>query len=179
MYSATPSHRAQYRKGSALIACTLLVLATAATADVEIPGGAQLVMAGGTAQLACTDLLVHGTVTEGTGAATTLVRNMLVSSGATMDVSGASIELSQQYSALGTVIANNGGSISRVDRPECPAVGPLGDVIQVGPTSVVAVPTLHTAALGLLTLLLGGLGALRARRHTRHSKVSSDLTEFS
>lgn len=180
MYSAIPGHRCGPRMVSTLITCSLLMLATTARADVEIPLGAQFVLAGGTADLACTDLLIQGTATQGAGGTTTLARNVVVSSGATLDASGASVELAQQYSALGTVIVTNGGSISRVDRPGCPALGPLGDVVRAGPAnSAVPVPTLQTAALGLLTLLLGGIGALRARRSTRHSKVSSDHTEFS
>ena len=139
---------------------------TVVRADVNIPAGAQVHLAGGSAQLACTDLLIQGAAVQGAGANTTGVRNLTLAAGGSLDMAGSSIQLAQQYTNNGTV-NGVGGSLTRVDSASCPAIGKLGAIsISEAPPAetVAAVPTLGSVSFGLLMLGVGLIGGLRAAR---------------
>ena len=142
----------------------LLLIAGSVQSQVLIPSGAQINLAGGSAQLACTDLLIHGAAVQGAGANTTGVRNLTVGSGGSLDMAGSSIQLAQQYNNNGTVSAA-GGSLVRAGTPSCPAVGQLGAIapnaIPVA-GSAVPVPTIGSISLTLLVFSIGLIGGLRA-----------------
>ncbi|QIL79175.1 hypothetical protein G7047_04040 [Diaphorobacter sp. HDW4A] len=142
------------------------VVGTSVQADVNVPSGSQINLAGGTMQLGCTDFLIQGAAVQGSGASTTGVRNLSVLAGGSLDMAGSAIQLAQQYTNNGSVSAA-GGSLTRVDSVTCPAVGQLGaiPINGVGPVATVAaVPTLGSFAFGLLMLSLGLIGGLRAAR---------------
>ena len=145
----------------------LLAIGTVAQADIVIPAGASYQKAGSALNLGCTDLQVSGTLVQGAGGSIVNVRNVQINVGGLLDISGASVQLAQNYSNQGSVVAT-GGSVTRVDSVACPAAGPLGAVDPSGKATAavaaVPVPSLQPLALLLLSLLLAALGAWRVRR---------------
>ena len=75
-----PWHRGNWRPAGYLAALALLAAGQNASADLVVPAGATYALAGGTTDLACTDIVVGGTLDLGGG---TIVnaRNVTLSAG--------------------------------------------------------------------------------------------------
>ncbi len=131
-----------------------LVLAASAQAQWVIPEGSGWDMGGGSTDLACTDLIVEGALTVGSGGSITGARNVVIASSGSLDLAGGTIQLSQQWTAQGLFSAG-GGQVVRVDGgAACPAAGPLGP-LDFSPKPV---PATSPSMLAVLALLLAGLG---------------------
>lgn len=151
--------RGWWRQGMPLAA---LIVATSAQAQWVIPAGSAWDMGGGATDLACTDLVVEGALTVGSGGSVTGVRNVLIASGGSLSLAGGTVQLSQQWTNQG-VFTPGGGQVVRVDGGvACPAAGPIGP-IGLSPASV---PATSPGMLAALTLLLAGLGW----RHTTNRR---------
>jgi hypothetical protein len=149
--------RSAWRYGVPLAA---LVVAASAQAQWVIPEGSEWDMAGGFSDLACTDLIVEGALTVGSGGSITGVRNVVIASRGSLDLAGGTIQLSQQWTAQGLFTAG-GGQVVRVDGgAACPASGPLGP-LDFSPKPV---PATSPGMLAALALLLAGLGWRLNRR---------------
>ncbi|MDR2333986.1 MAG: hypothetical protein LBE61_10920 [Burkholderiaceae bacterium] len=143
----------------------VLLCSASVQADIAVPAGATYQLAGGSVDLACTDLQVSGTAVEGTGGSIAGARNVLITPGGQLDISGGSLQLAQDYANQGTV-NSAGGSITRVASVSCPAKGILGVVDpagQVQPNGATPVPAVQGVALLVLSLLIVCLGGLRFR----------------
>ncbi len=167
LFTFVRSPATAFRLSGALLAASCL--GGLAHADINVPTGSSVHLHGASTQLGCSDVQANGTLTLGAGGAVTGARNVQIGSGGTLDVSGASLTLAQQFTNNGAVLAQ-GGSVTRVDSAGCVAVGQLGPVAVDGggstkpPSNTAPVPTLEGGALMALTALLGGLGSRLARR---------------
>ena len=144
----------------------LLLMAGVARADIFVPAGASYQLAGGTTNLACTDLQIAGSAASGTGGSVVGAKDVTINAGGQLDISSGSVELAQAYKNQGTVTAT-GGSITRVGSASCPAKGALGAVDPAGSIatgSVAPVPSLQGGVLMALSLVLACLGGMRLRR---------------
>lgn len=83
--------------------CALLS-GTLVRADVTIPAGGVINLAGGALDLACTDLIVSGTLVTGL-APITNVRNVLIQSGGVLDAGASTINVGGDWSNNGSFIA--------------------------------------------------------------------------
>ena len=140
---------------------------SAAHAQLVVPAGGSVRLGGASYALGCTDLRVAGNVVLGSDAELSGVRDAVIDRGGALDISGASVQLAQQFTNNGTV-TEQGGTVTRVDSADCPAVGKLGAVAVAGtdvvPVTAAAVPTVHGLALWALVLLVGVVGSAFARR---------------
>lgn len=122
----------------------------------------------GTTALGCIDLQVAGNVVLASGGNITGVRNLVVTSTGRIDLNGASIQLSQQFTNDGQI--NDPGQITRVDGgATCPLQGVAGPVNPHGPTAAPTpefIPASNGMALGLLAIVLALFG-IRAKRLNR------------
>ena len=141
--------RRGWRHGVALAA---LLVAASAQAQWVIPAGAGVDMVGGSTDLACTDLIVEGPLRVGPGGTILGVRNVVIAATGSLDLAGGTIQLSQQWTALGLFTAG-GGRVIRIDGgAACPAAGPLGP-LDFSPKPV---PVTSPGMLAALALLLAG-----------------------
>lgn len=141
-----------------------LLVAASAQAQWVIPAGSGWDMGGGSSDLGCTDLIVEGALTVGSGGSITGVRNVVIAASGSLDLAGGTIQLSQQWTAQGLFTAG-GGQVVRVDGgAACPAAGPLGP-LDFSPKPV---PATSPGMLAVLALLLAGLGW---RFHTSHRRL--------
>ena len=156
----------------ALLTVTLMFgAALPAQAQWDIPAGASVDMAGGSADLACTDLLVGGMLVVGAGGSVTGVRDVRIAPGGSLVLDGGTLQLSQQWVNQGSFSAG-GGQVTRAAGPDCPAVGPLGPFNPLAPATPVAVPTTSPAGLAVLACLLAALG-WRSRRRAGVAPIPS------
>ncbi len=133
----------------------LAILVLPAGADVVVPANGSLATLGGALALACTDLVVQGTVELEAGSITQ-VRDVVVMPGGVLVGGTGSLTLSRnfvvqpggQFLAQGATVAYD---------TEC---GP-------GRTTAVPVPAPHGALLAWLAAALALLGAAQARRAQR------------
>lgn len=149
-----------------LLPTTALLVSGIAFSEIRIPPGATVQLAGGSVDLLCSDLQVSGSLALGTGGSAIGARNVQIDMGAQLDLSGSTLQLAQDFHNAGTVLATS-GSITRVDSTACPSKGALGLVEPNGPTqpaSTVAVPSLQTSSVVLLTLLLAAAAGIRQLR---------------
>ena len=154
------------RMSSMLVTVFIGVWSIPAHADIAVPAGASYQLAGGTTNLACTDFQISGAVTQGSGGATIGARNVQISAGGQMDISGGSLQLAQNYTNQGTVLST-GGAITRVNSANCPAQGLLGTVAPGGQAPLrdaKPVPTLTSIELLALSLMIACMAGLRFRR---------------
>jgi hypothetical protein len=106
------------RTGLALL--TLLSTQTA-LADLVVPASSSYTFNGGTADLACTDLLVAGSVVVD-GGVLSGVRNVSIAAGGSVTVTSGSISLSGDWANAGT-FATGTGTVSFVDLAGCATAG--------------------------------------------------------
>ena len=157
--------RAPHARRLAWGAACLLAAALPAHAQFVVPAGSTIDLGGGSADLACTDLLVDGTLVLGAGGSLTGVRDVRIGAGGSLQLAGGSLQLAQQWVNQGAFSAG-GGQVVRAAGPACPAVGPLGPFDPLAPANAVPVPASSPATLGLLAALLAAFGGWRARRRT-------------
>ncbi|THU00267.1 hypothetical protein E9531_10900 [Lampropedia puyangensis] len=134
-----------------------------AWAFISSPPGSYFELNGGYIDLAGTDLVVEGVLILSNGAHITGIRNLVIANGGELDITGATITLSQDYSNQGEVTNQGGGSVTRVDGgPSNPAKGPLGTIDPfAGNTphtqTATPVPGLNGTLLIVLSLLMAWL----------------------
>ena len=161
-----PMRRAPGARRLAWITACLLGAALPAQAQFVVPAGTSIDLGGGSVDLACTDLLVDGTLVLGAGGSLTGVRDVRIGAGGSLQLAGGSLQLAQQWVSQGAFSAG-GGQVVRAAGPACPALGPLGPFDPLAPANTVPVPASSPAALGLLAALLAAFGGWRARRSAR------------
>jgi hypothetical protein len=98
----------------------LLAVAPAAYADLIVPVGGSINLSGGVTDLACTDVIVGGTLDLGGGRLDN-VRNLTIQAGGSVSLGSAgSITLAGDWSNAGTLSAGT-GTVFFVDAPACAA----------------------------------------------------------
>lgn len=151
-----------------LLASCLVCSPFAAQAQFVVPEGAVYDLGSGTTTLGCIDLQVAGNVVLASGGSITGVRHLVVTSTGRIDLNGATIQLSQQFTNDGQV--NDPGQIVRVDGgAACPLAGDAGPVNFHGPTAApppTLIPASNGMTLGLLAMVLALFG-IKAR-HLNH-----------
>lgn len=148
-----------------VLVCTVLALSASVgvSAQTVYAAGSSVHLGGATYDFGCTDLRIDGALTVGAGGQLTGVKNLVLGPAGTLDLSGASVSLAEQFSNQGKLVAS-AGSITRVDRGACPASGPLG-LIELNPQpSITPVPSLDAISLGFLTVVLAFIGGFVTRR---------------
>lgn len=94
-----------------------LALSTPAFADLVIPAGGNVAIAGGTLDLGCGDIVVAGALQIGGGLARN-VRNVTIQPGGTLDGGSGTITLSGNWSNTGSFVAGT-STVSFVDAAGC------------------------------------------------------------
>lgn len=100
-----------------LVVLGVLGLTGAARADLVVPASGSVALGGGTLDLACTDVIVAGTLDLGGGSLSN-VRSVVIQAGGVVSVGGGSISLSGDWSNAGTLNAGT-GTVSFVDAVGC------------------------------------------------------------
>lgn len=162
----SPLYKHLRRVGSqrALLVATMgLALSLGAGAQTVQATGSVTQLGGGVHDFGCTDVLINGTLVLGAGASVTGVKSLTISPTGSLDLSGATMSLAEQYSNLGAV-SGTAGTLSRVSSNACPASGPLGRIALNPQQSITPVPTLDLLGLGLLSAALALCGGLVTRR---------------
>ncbi|WP_324572430.1 hypothetical protein [Ottowia sp.] len=115
----------------AMIGSLMALLCANAHADLVIPPGASQSLGGGSQNLACTDLIVGGTL-DLAGGTLAGVRNVTVQAGGTLILGSGAITLVGNWGNAGTVNAGT-GSVSFVDDVACAV--PVTTAVVSGNTS--------------------------------------------
>lgn len=95
------------RRRSALLALAGLLLCSAARADLNVPSGALIALASGITDLACTDVVVAGTLQVNSGQLNN-VRSLTIQSGGVIDGGSGTIQVAGNWTNSGTFIAGTG-----------------------------------------------------------------------
>lgn len=141
-------------------ATALLGLALPAAADYRVGAGATTFIAAGKLDLACTDLVVTGTLDLGSGAAFN-IRDVIVQPGGTLVGGTSSIALSREF-----IVQPGGQYVAQDSRLQYDTA--------CGPGRPSPIPTLGDAMLAALALLLAGLGGFVLRVQTRTAKFRTN-----
>lgn len=141
------------RRSAALAACVAaLAFAASARADVVVPANGVLSLNDGGLELACTDLIVAGTLHVGS-APVTSVRNFLIQPGGIVDATTGTISVGGSFVNQGTFAPGSGGVV-------------FGNACGAGEAPTRPVPATGPIGLILLAALLGA-AALLSRRGFR------------
>lgn len=130
----SPHTRARAQR-AALIAPWLLAAGALAQAQTVIPAGGSQSLGGGTMDLGCTDLIVHGSY-DLAGGSLTGVRSVTVSATGTLAFgTGGAISLAGDWANSGTVSATD-GSVQVIDDAACAAASAISGDTTFGHFSV-------------------------------------------
>lgn len=146
-----------------LVAAMGLAMSLSAGAQTVHATGSSTHLGGGVHDFGCTDVLINGALTLGAGASVTGVKSLTISPTGSLNLSGASMELAEQFSNLGAVTAD-AGTLSRVGTSNCPAVGTPGRINLNPQQAITPVPTLDVLGLGLLSAALALIAGMVTRR---------------
>ena len=102
---------------AALLVSLCLLLPALARADLLVPSGGTVSLAGATMALGCTDIVVGGTLNLNT-ATVTGVRNVTIQPGGTVNGGSGSIAVTGNWSNTGSFVAGT-GTVSFVDNAAC------------------------------------------------------------
>ena len=137
---------------AALAACVALVACPIAVrGDVLIPAGGEISLTSGALELACTDLVVAGTLHVG-AAPVTSVRHFTIQPGGVVDATSGTISVGGTFTNQGTFAPGSGGVV-------------FGNACGAGAGDVVAVPASSGGGLLLLAALIALLAFLKRRGH--------------
>jgi hypothetical protein len=140
------------RRVAAIAACAAGALSATARADLVVPAGSVSSLDGGAAELACTDVVVGGTLAVGS-APVTNVRNLTIQSGGVVTFTTGSISVGGSFSNQGTVAPGSGGVV-------------FGNACGAGPAPHYPVPASSGGGLAALAALVAA-AALVSRRRLR------------
>lgn len=139
------------RRVAAIAACAGSIVApSGAWADFIVPAGAVSSLGGGAVELACTDLVVAGTLAVGS-APIANVRNLTIQPGGVVTMTTGTISVGGNVVNQGTVVPGSGGVT-------------FGNACGAGPAIQVPVPASSGGGLALLAALLAAAAALSRRR---------------
>lgn len=113
-------------KSRSFYLAALALACTAARADWVVPHGGSANLGQGTASLGCVNVQSSGTLSLD-GGALVAARDVVVESGAQLQIGRGQVELAQQWINNGSAMATSGGVV-RVASPGCPVVGQAGPV---------------------------------------------------
>jgi hypothetical protein len=121
-------------------------------ADVVVPANGVISLNDGGLELACTDLIVAGTLHVGS-APVTNVRNLQIQPGGVVDATTGTISLGGSFTNQGSFAPGSGGLL-------------IGNACGAGPVPDYAVPATTRGGLWLLAALLA-IAAILSRRRLR------------
>lgn len=156
--------RALQRLGIKLIQLVLAsVLPFSSAWALYVPPGGTITLGGGSIDMTGVDVEIHGELTLISNSHIIGVRSVTIFPGGQLNLSGSTIELYEQYSNNGTVIANGGNIIRVAGGAGNPSAGPLGPLSpQTGSVlTATPVPTMTGWSLLLLSIIVGLLSRLR------------------
>lgn len=130
----------KWRAARSSVFAAVIIVSIAAFADVSVPAGGVISLNGSSIDLACSDVIVAGTLSL-QGGSLTNARHVSIAAGGSIVAGSGSITLAGDWTNLGGFSAGT-GSVSFVDAPACVATA-TGSAISGNSTFLDPEPDQH------------------------------------